>query len=220
MKNKMSVLLNGIIKENPVWVLVLGTCPTLATTTNVKSAIGMGLAAMFVLIGSNVVISALKKLIPDKVRIPCFIVVVAGFVTVIQLLMQAYVKEIYDALGVFLPLIVVNCIILARAEVFASKNSVFDSFLDGTGMGIGFTLALFFMGTIREILGAGSWLGVQIIPEDFAVGFFTSPAGGFLVFGLMIAVASIFTNSETSKKKGCAACPSRSLCMNAKEEEA
>lgn len=220
MKNKISILLNGIIKENPVWVLVLGTCPTLATTANVKSAIGMGIAAMFVLIGSNIVISALKKLIPDKVRIPCFIVVIAGFVTVIQLLMQAYVKDIYDSLGVFLPLIVVNCIILARAEVFASKNTVVDSLLDGAGMGIGFTLALFCMGTVREILGSGTWLGLRIIPENYTVGFFTSPAGGFLVFGFMIAVASIFSNGEPAKKKGCAACPSRSICMNAKEEEA
>ena len=139
--------------------------------------------------------------------------------TVIQLLMQAYVKEIYDSLGVFLPLIVVNCIILARAEVFASKNSVVDSLLDGAGMGIGFTLALFCMGTVRELLGSGPWLGIRLIPENFTVGFFTSPAGGFLVFGFMIAVASIFSNGESAKKKGCAACPSRNLCMKAKEDE-
>lgn len=220
MKSKLGVLLNGIIKENPVWVLVLGTCPTLATTANVKSAIGMGIAALFVLVGSNVVISALKKLIPDKVRIPCFIVVIAGFVTVIQLLMQAYVKEIYDSLGVFLPLIVVNCIILARAEVFASKNSVVDSFFDGAGMGIGFTIALFCMGTVRELIGSGTWLGLRIIPESYTISFFTSPAGGFLVFGFMIAVASIITNGETLNKNGCSSCPGRKLCMNSKEEEA
>jgi electron transport complex protein RnfE len=180
----------------------------------------MGLAAMFVLIGSNVVISLLKKLIPDKVRIPCFIVVVAGFVTIVQLLMQAYVTPIYEALGVFLPLIVVNCIILARAEVFASKNSVFDSLLDGAGMGIGFTLALVVMATVREVLGAGTWLGFRIIPEDYIISFFTSPAGGFLVFGFMIAAASMLNGSEAPKRKGCAACPSRNMCMNAKEENA
>ena len=218
MKGKLNIFLNGIIKENPVWILVLGTCPTLATTSTVSSAFGMGLAAMFVLIGSNIVISLLKKLIPDKVRIPCFIVVVAGFVTIVQLLMQAYVTPIYEALGVFLPLIVVNCIILARAEVFASKNSVFDSFLDGAGMGIGFTLALVCMATFREVLGAGTWLGFRIIPEDYIISFFTSPAGGFLVFGVMIALASILSSDHAPQPKGCGSCPSRAICMNAKGE--
>ncbi len=159
-KSNLQILTNGIIKENPVLVLVLGTCPTLAVTTMAKNAIGMGLAATFVLLGSNIVISLLKKVIPDKVRIPCYIVVIAGFVTLLSALLQAYVPDVYSALGIFLPLIVVNCIILGRAEMFASKNSVFKSALDGIGMGIGFTFALLIIGSIREILGSGTWFGL------------------------------------------------------------
>ena len=143
MSNKLKTFTNGIIKENPVLVLVLGTCPTIATSTSVLNALGMGLAATFVLLGSNIVISLLRNIIPNKVRIPCFIVVIAGFVSVVQLLLQAYVQSLYQSLGIFLPLIVVNCIILGRAEMFASKNNVIDSALDGLGMGLGFTLALF-----------------------------------------------------------------------------
>jgi electron transport complex protein RnfE len=155
---KMSILTNGIIKENPVLVLVLGTCPALAVSTGVINAVGMGIAATFVLIGSNLVISLLKSLIPDKVRIPCYIVVIAGFVTIAELLLHAYVPDLYSALGIFLPLIVVNCIILGRAEMFASKHSVFDSILDGIGMGIGFTLALFLIAVVREVVGAGTFM--------------------------------------------------------------
>ena len=147
MSNKLKTFTNGIIKENPVLVLVLGTCPTIATSTSVLNALGMGLAATFVLLGSNIVISLLRNIIPNKVRIPCFIVVIAGFVSVVQLLLQAYVQSLYQSLGIFLPLIVVNCIILGRAEMFASKNNVIDSALDGLGMGLGFTLALFCMAT-------------------------------------------------------------------------
>ena len=150
MSNKLKTFTNGIIKENPVLVLVLGTCPTIATSTSVLNALGMGLAATFVLLGSNIVISLLRNIIPNKVRIPCFIVVIAGFVSVVQLLLQAYVQSLYQSLGIFLPLIVVNCIILGRAEMFASKNNVIDSALDGLGMGLGFTLALFCMATVRE----------------------------------------------------------------------
>ena len=153
-KTNLQVLTNGIIKENPTLVLVLGTCPTIAITTMAMNAIGMGFAATFVLVGSNVVISALRKVIPDKVRIPCFIVIIAGFVTLLSSLLQAFFPSIYDALGLFLPLIVVNCIILGRAEMFASKNTVVKSALDGVGMGIGFTLALLVIGSIREILGS------------------------------------------------------------------
>ena len=149
-KSNLQILTNGIIKENPVLVLVLGTCPTLAVTTMAKNAIGMGLAATFVLLGSNIVISLLKKVIPDKVRIPCYIVVIAGFVTLLSALLQAYAQDVYSALGIFLPLIVVNCIILGRAEMFASKNSVFKSALDGIGMGIGFTFALLIIGSVRS----------------------------------------------------------------------
>ncbi len=161
-KSNLQILTNGIIKENPVLVLVLGTCPTLAVTTMAKNAIGMGLAATFVLLGSNIVISLLKKVIPDKVRIPCYIVVIAGFVTLLSALLQAYVPDVYSALGIFLPLIVVNCIILGRAEMFASKNRLFKSALDGIGMGIGFTFALLIIGSIREILGSGTWFGLPI----------------------------------------------------------
>ena len=149
------ILTNGFIKENPVLVLILGTCPTLAVTTLAKNGIGMGLAATFVLLGSNIVISLLKNIIPDKVRIPCYIVVIAGFVTILSSLLQAYVQDVYSALGIFLPLIVVNCIILGRAEMFASKHNVFEAALDGIGMGLGFTLALVIIGSIREILEIG-----------------------------------------------------------------
>ena len=162
-KNKLSILTNGIIKENPVLVLVLGTCPTLATTTSAINGLGMGVAATAVLVFSNLLISLLKSVIPDKVRIPCYIVVIAGLVTVVQMLVQAYAIDLYNALGVFLPLIVVNCIILGRAEMFASKNSPLDSALDGLGMGMGFTLTLFMMGSIRELLGSGSIFGVSVL---------------------------------------------------------
>ena len=162
-KSKLSILTNGIIKENPALVLVLGTCPTLATTSSVTNGVGMGISAAVVLICSNIVISALRKIIPDKVRIPCYIVVIAGFVTVVQLLLQAYVPTLYSSLGLFIPLIVVNCIILGRAEMFANKNTVIDSALDGIGMGIGFTFALACMGAVRELLGSGTLLGINIL---------------------------------------------------------
>lgn len=213
--NKLSILLKGLIKENPVLVLVLGTCPTLAMTTSMSNAIGMGLAAMVVLICSNAVISALRKVIPDKVRIPCFIVVIAGFVTIVQLVMQAYLPDMYSALGTFLALIVVNCIILGRAEMFASKNSVFDSILDGAGMGLGFTLALCAMATIREILGSGSWFGLKIpFICDNPIGFFSQTAGGFIVFGILIAIVNACTKDKSKIKKdfSCEGCPSASIC--------
>ena len=157
-----SVLLNGIVFENPVFVQLLGMCPTLATSSSVKNALGMGLSATAVLVCSNIAISALRKLIPDKVRIAAYIIVIAGFVTAVDLLLQAFFEELSKSLGVFIPLIVVNCIILARAEAFASKNSVLPSAVDGLGMGLGFTLALLLLGSIREILGSGSWFGIQL----------------------------------------------------------
>ena len=188
MSNKLKTFTNGIIKENPVLVLVLGTCPAIATSTTVLNALGMGLAATFVLLGSNIVISLLRKIIPNKVRIPCFIVVIAGFVSVVQLLLQAYAKDLYNSLGIFLPLIVVNCIILGRAEMFASKNSVLDSALDGLGMGVGYILTMALMGGIRELIGSGTLLGVTIIPESIdRMTVMNSAPGGFFVFGVLMA---------------------------------
>lgn len=172
--NKLHILTNGFLNENPVLRLVLGTCPTLATSTMASNGIGMGLAATFVLLCSNVVISALRKVIPDQVRIPCYITVIAGFVSVVQMLVKAFVPDLDKALGVYLPLIVVNCIILGRAEMFASKNGIVDSALDGIGMGIGFTITLTIMGSIREILGSGTWMAglgslIPALGADFAI---------------------------------------------------
>ena len=166
MSNALKTFTNGLLKENPTFVLVLGMCPTLATTTSAINGMSMGLATMFVLVCSNVVISLLKNLIPDKVRIPAFIVVIATFVTLVQLLMQAYVPAIYDVLGLFIPLIVVNCIVLGRAEAFAAKNTVGLSALDGLGMGLGFTFALTVLGAIRELLGTGAIFGCQVFSES------------------------------------------------------
>ena len=214
--NKLKILLNGIIKENPVLVLVLGTCPTLATSTSVLNGLGMGVAATFVLLGSNIAISLLKNIIPEKVRIPCYIVVIAGFVTVVQLLMQAYFPSLYKTLGLFIPLIVVNCIILGRAEMFANKNSVFDSALDAIGMGLGFTFALFCMGTIREILGSGSWCGIKLTADLWdPITIMVMAPGGFFTFGTIIAIVNKLTHGKAIKKKkiACAGCPSHGACQ-------
>ena len=200
--NKLSILLDGIIKENPVMVLVLGTCPTLAVTTSVANGFGMGISAMAVLICSNFVISLLRKVIPDKVRIPCYIVLIAGFVTMVQFMLQAFVPSLYASLGLFIPLIVVNCIILGRAEMFASKNTVFDSILDGIGMGLGFTLALVLMGTVREVLGSGTWLGMRIIPESIpTMGIMTLAPGGFLVYAVIMACVRHLTTVRHKVEK-------------------
>ena len=181
----------GLVKENPVLRLVLGTCPTLATTTSLESAIGMGLSAALVLVCSNIVISALRKVIPQKVRIPCYIVVIAGFVTIVQMLVKAFLPALDQQLGVYLPLIVVNCIILGRAEAFAGKNGVVASALDGLGMGVGFTAALVIMGGVRELLGAGTLLGFQVLPESIApMTIFVLAPGGFFVFGILMACAN------------------------------
>ena len=178
----------GLIKENPVLRLVLGTCPTLAVTTSVESALGMGAAAMIVLVCSNIVISALRRVIPSKVRIPCYIVVIASFVTIVQMLVKAFLPQIDEQLGVYLPLIVVNCIILGRAEMFACKNTVVDSALDGLGMGIGYILTMLLMSSIREIIGSGTWLGITIIPESVdRMTVMNSAPGGFFVFGCLMA---------------------------------
>lgn len=212
---KLQNFLKGIIKENPVLVLVLGTCPTLAITTSVLNALGMGVAATAVLLCSNMAVSALRNVIPDKVRIPCYIVLIAGFVTMVEMLMHAFVPDLYESLGIFLSLIVVNCIILGRAEMYASKNGVVDSALDALGMGIGFTLALFIMSSIREIFGAGTWCGLEIpFAGDYSVMILTMAPGGFFVFGCLIALVNKLTGNKPDKKKnmGCAGCPSASLC--------
>lgn len=213
---KLAILLKGIIQENPVLILVLGTCPTLATTTNVISAFSMGLAAMFVLVCSNIVISALRKIIPDTVRIPCYIVIIAGFVTLIQMLLQAFLPSIYDMLGVYLALIVVNCIILGRAEMFARKNPVLDSAMDGLGMGIGFLVALLLMATVREVLGAGTFAGFAIpVISELKIPILTQAPGGYLVFGILIAVMNKLTAKRGGVKKksfSCEGCPTAHLC--------
>lgn len=187
-QSKWKIFTAGIIRENPVLRLVLGCCSALAITTTVSGALGMGLSMTFVLVCSNIVISALRKAIPDKVHLPCYIVIIAGFVTIVQMVMHAYFESLYTALGVFLPLIVVNCIILGRAEMFACKNTVIDSALDGVGMGIGYTLTVVCMATLREILGSGTWLGFQVLPESLPkIGIMTQAPGAFLCFGLLMA---------------------------------
>ncbi len=186
--NKFKILLNGIVKENPTFVLLLGMCPTLGTTTSAINGLGMGLATTFVLMCSNTVISALKNLIPDMVRIPSFIVVIASFVTVLQMLMQAYVPSLYASLGLFIPLIVVNCIVLGRAEAFAAKNTPGDSFFDGLGMGLGFTVALTVLGAIREIIGSGQFFGLQLWSDEYGVLAFVLAPGAFIVLGFLIAI--------------------------------
>ncbi|MDO4481211.1 MAG: electron transport complex subunit E [Bacillota bacterium] len=214
MNNKLKVLTNGIIKENPVLVLVLGACPVLATTTQASNALGMGAAATAVLLCSNVFISLLRKVIPDKVRIPCYIVLIASFVTIVQMVLNAYVYSVYDALGIFLPLIVVNCIILGRAEMFANKNSVVDSALDAIGMGIGFTLTLFIMASVREIFGNGTWYGIPIpVLADNPISIMTMAPGGFFVFGVLIALVNKFGKHKPKKSDfGCEGCPSAAAC--------
>ena len=189
MKNKaLNTVLNGILRENPVFALVLGMCPTLATTTSAINGMSMGLATTFVLICSNVVISLLKNLIPDKVRIPAFLVVIATFVTMVQLLMQAYLPAIYEVLGLFIPLIVVNCIVLGRAEAFAAKNTVGLSALDGLGMGLGFSLALTLIGAVRELLGTGSLFGMNLYSETYGMLIFVLAPGAFIVLGYLMAL--------------------------------
>ncbi len=204
-KSLSSVFFNGVITENPTFRLVLGTCPTLAVTTSAINGIGMGAAATFVLVGSNAVISLLRNFIPDKVRIPAFIVVICTFVTMVQMLMQAFVPSLYDALGMFIPLIVVNCIILARAEAFASKNSVLPSIMDGLGMGVGFTLAITVMGAIRELIGAGTVFGIQVMSSGYQpMLLIVMASGGFLTFGLYLGLFNLIVNRIEKKKGGAA----------------
>jgi electron transport complex protein RnfE len=221
----LSTLTKGIIKENPVLILILGTCPTLATTNNLIGALGMGLATMVVLICSNIMISLLRRVIPDGVRIPCYIVIIAGFVTVVRMLMQAFFPELYEMLKIYIELITVNCIILGRAEMFASKNPVVKSALDGVGMGVGFTLALCLMALVREVLGAATIAGVAIpFLEPYKISFLVKAPGGMLVYGLLIALVCAVTRGNGIKKKefSCAQCPSAGYCSTgscAKEEK-
>lgn len=215
----LNTLSNGLVKENPVLRLVLGTCPTLAVTTSAENGIWMGMAATAVLIGSNAVISLLRKFIPDKVRIPAFITIIAGFVTIVQLLLKAYVPAVDQKLGIFIPLIVVNCIILARAEMFACKNKVFHSILDGIGMGLGFMLALITIGSIREILGNGTWFGIKLTADLFSPAvIMILPPGGFLVFGSVIGLMNKFTKMKV-KATGCQGCALKCGAADADDKE-
>lgn len=188
--NNFKVLMNGIVKENPTFVLLLGMCPTLGTTSSAINGMGMGLATMFVLICSNVVISLIKNLVPDMVRIPIFVVVIASFVTLLQMVMQAYVPALYATLGLFIPLIVVNCILLGRAEAFAAKNNPLSSFFDGLGMGLGFTIALTLLGGVREFLGTGKLFNIAIMPEEYGMLIFVLAPGAFIVLGYLIAIVN------------------------------
>lgn len=188
--NYIKILFNGIIKENPTFVLLLGMCPTLATTTSAQNGMSMGLATMFVLICSNIAISLIKNLTPDKVRIPVFVVVIASFVTILQMCLKAYLPEVNKSLGLFIPLIVVNCIILGRAEAFACKNNPVASLFDGVGIGLGFTLGLTLLGIVREVLGAGSVFGVTLLPETYNMLLFILPPGAFISLGFLIAIVN------------------------------
>lgn len=190
MNNWIKILINGIIKENPTFVLLLGMCPTLGTTSSAINGMSMGLATTFVLICSNMVISALKKVIPDMVRIPGYIVVIATFVTVVQMCMEAYVPALYASLGLFIPLIVVNCIVLGRAEAFAAKNGVIPSFFDGVGIGLGFTIGLTCLGAVRELFGTGKLFGMTLMPEEFSSLVFVLAPGGFIALGYLIAIVN------------------------------
>lgn len=206
--SNMKIFLNGLLKENPVLVLMIGMCPSLAITTAAFNGIGMGLSTTFVLIGSNVVISLLRKIIPNEVRLPAYIVVIAGFVTIIGFLLARYFPDLNEVLGVYVALITVNCIILMRAETFASKNSVGKSVIDALGYGLGFTLALLIIGSIREIFGVGTWFGMQILPESVPpMSIFINPAGGFFVLGIVIAVVNRLVNGKKpAKVKECGEC--------------
>ena len=221
-KSKLQILTNGLIKENPVLVLILGTCPTLALSTEAMNGIGMGLSVLFVLTCSNIFISALKKIIPDTVRIPCYIVVIAAFVTIVQLIIKGFLPDLDKSLGVYIPLIVVNCIILGRAEMFANKNSVIDSALDGIGMGLGYTCALTLMACIRELIGSGTIFGITVtanVITPFSI--MTMAPGGFLTFGCLIALVNALTKGKVREKQAgnkCLGCPGAAFCSNKEEE--
>ena len=228
MKKQWQILLNGIFRENPVLILLLGCCSTLAISVTVLGSLGMGAALTFVLVCSNIVISALRKVIPDKIRIPCYIIVVATFVTLVEMVVKAYMQTLYDALGIFLPLIVVNCIVLGRAEMFANKNNMLDSLFDGLGMGIGYTMVLTAMAVVRELIGAGSLLGKQIIPEEYTIRILAQTPGGFFMFGFMMALLVWGLDRHGKKFKpemgcgenGCANCAMSEGCTSKDKEVA
>lgn len=210
----------GILKENPNLVMLLGMCPTLAVTTMAVNGLGMGLATTFVLVCSNLVISLLKKIIPSQVRLPCFIVIISGFVTLVGMLLQKFIPSLYDALGLFLSLITVNCIILGRAEMFACKNKVIPSLFDGLGMGVGFTLSLLTVGSFREILGSGTWFGLTVMPDFIQpMTIFILPAGGFFSLGIIIAIVGKISRKKP-KDITCTGCPNRDACRFADREDA
>ena len=212
-KGLLKEFTKGIVKENPVLCLVLGTCPTLAVTTSASNAIGMGVAATAVLVCSNAVISLLRKVIPDKVRIPAFIVIIASFVTLIGFLLEGFIPSLYDSLGIYLTLITVNCIIFGRAEMFASKNGILASAFDAIGMGAGFTLALFLMGSVREIIGAGKWMGLTLpVLSENPMLFFIMPAGGFFTLGMIIAAVNKLKKKKPPQELGCGGCPNAKNC--------
>ncbi len=192
----IDIIRNGIIKENPVFVLMLGMCPTLGTTSSALNGLAMGLATLFVLICSNTAISSVKNLIPDKVRIPSYIVIIAGFVTIVKMLMQAYLPELYASLGLFIPLIVVNCIVLGRAEAVAAKQSIQHSFLDGLGIGLGFTIALTILGAVRELLGSGTFFSLRIYAEDYGALLFILAPGAFIVLAYLIALIRVVSKEK------------------------
>jgi len=212
--SKKDILTRGIIKENPVLVLVLGLCPALAVSTQAENAIGMGLATTFVLLGSNIVISLLRNIIPGRTRIPCYIVLIASFTVLAKMAIEAYAYTLYQSLGIFLPLIAVNCIIFARAEMFANRNNAVDSILDAIGSGVGFTLALLAIASIREILGSGTWFGIElpwIVDNNIMI--FTLAPGGFIVFACLLAVVNKVSKSQRAKGElDCAGCPSAAVC--------
>ncbi len=223
MKKKLDILLNGLFKENPVLILALGCCSVLAVSVTVLGGLGMGAALTFVLVCSNVVISLLRNVIPGKVRIPCYIVIVAAFVTLVQMVVEAYMKSLYDSLGVFLALIVVNCIVLGRAEMFASKNTVGDSFFDGLGMGLGYTMVITAISVVRELIGSGTLCGIRIIPEGYQIGVVAQTPGGFFCFGcaMAILVAAMAKKGKKFEPKigcdgQCSAC--MQSCPDRKEE--
>jgi len=211
--SKLAIFMKGLVRENPVLVLVLGLCPALAVSTDAFNAVGLGAATTFVLLCSNIAISLLRKVIPDKVRIPCYIVLIAGFVALVQMLVEAYFFSLHMALGIFLPLIAVNCVIFARAEMFASKNTIVNSIVDAVGMGAGFTAALLIIATMREILGNGTWFGIALPAlNEFNIPLMTLAPGGFIVFGVLIAIVNKITKSRRNREFTCANCPSAMAC--------
>ena len=213
--NKMNIFLKGIIKENPVLVMLLGLCPALAVSTHAMNAIGLGVATTFVLLGASSVVSLIRKIIPYRVRIPCYIVIISGFVVLVQMLVEAYAFPIHQALGIFLALIAVNCIIFARAEIFASKNNLFDTIVDAFGVGIGFTIAILAIAIPREIIGSGTLFGRELpVISDYNISIFTMAPGGFVVLGSIIALINKISKGRVIKKRefGCAGCPAASTC--------